>query len=261
MAGPKPIYMIENCRASYHLTWSVALFWHEPMDRADWVGDLKASTERDAVRVLEHRYAGPATSQFLVSTRPESSPASVVRSVKGRLQRLVRDERPKAFRRNYSIRSVGSMRREAVERYVSEQLAHHRMADPAVQEMLRRFQIAQQDVDLSAVRRSSYGEFLHNLHIVLVNDGRYAEVRRDVLEGVRRMILGVAAKKGHLLSRAGIFADHVHLSLGCGVAESPGNVALAYMNNLAYAQGMRPVFQFGYYAGTFGEYDFGALRK
>ncbi len=70
----------------------------------------------------------------------------------------------------------------------------------------------------------------------------------------------IVEKKGHLLSRAGIFADHLHLAVGCGIRESPQEVALSYMNNLAYARGMRPVFQFGCYVGTFGEYDFGALK-
>ena len=45
------------------------------------------------------------------------------------------------------------------------------------------------------------------------------------------------------------------------VAESPEEIALAYMNNLAFAHGMRPVYQFGYYVGTFGEYDMAAVRR
>jgi hypothetical protein len=32
------------------------------------------------------------------------------------------------------------------------------------------------------------------------------------------------------------------------------------MNNLAYAAGMKPIFKFGFYVGTFGEYDLGATR-
>ena len=66
---------------------------------------------------------------------------------------------------------------------------------------------------------------------------------------------------GHLLARAGILSDHVHLALGCGIEESPLQVALGYLNNLAYAQGMTAVYQFGFYVGTFGEYDWGAIRR
>ena len=69
------------------------------------------------------------------------------------------------------------------------------------------------------------------------------------------MILAAAGKKGHLLSAGAIVADHVHLTLGCNVRESPAEVALSYMNNLAYACGLKRVFAFGFYVGTFGEYD------
>ena len=43
--------------------------------------------------------------------------------------------------------------------------------------------------------------------------------------------------------------------LGCNVTESPAEVALSYMNNLAWTAGMKRVFGFGFYVGTFGEYD------
>jgi len=39
------------------------------------------------------------------------------------------------------------------------------------------------------------------------------------------------------------------------------DVALGYMNNIAYGYGMVPLFQSGFYAGTFGEYDLGAIRQ
>jgi hypothetical protein len=75
------------------------------------------------------------------------------------------------------------------------------------------------------------------------------------------MVLKASSAKRHRLSRAGILADHVHLLLGCNLAESPQEVALGYLNNLAYAQQMRPVYQYGFYVGTVGEYDLGAIRR
>ena len=33
------------------------------------------------------------------------------------------------------------------------------------------------------------------------------------------------------------------------------------MNNIAYAQGMTPLFSHSYYVGTFGEYDLNAIRR
>jgi hypothetical protein len=93
-------------------------------------------------------------SQLLVSTKPASAPPQIVRCLKGRLQYLLREQLPKAFRRNY----------------------------------------------------------------------------------------------------------HVHLLLGCVLSESPQEVALGYLNNLAYAQQMRRVYQYGFYVGTVGEYDLDAIR-
>jgi hypothetical protein len=50
------------------------------------------------------------------------------------------------------------------------------------------------------------------------------------------------------------------LALRGNVEETPEAIALALMNNLAYALGQRPVWRCGYYVGTFGEYDMNAVR-
>ncbi|MEE8450982.1 MAG: hypothetical protein V3R99_03675, partial [Thermoguttaceae bacterium] len=145
------------------------------------------------------------------------------------------------------------------ERDVADQLGHHPMADPEVQRRLERFQTRHDDVDLARPRRSAYGVYWYNLHVVLVCDGRYMEIREDPLTAVRDMLLKATQKHGRLLSRASVLPDHLHLTVGCDVGESPAEVALGYMNNIAYVWGMKAVFQFGYYVGTFGEYDRGAL--
>src|SRR5581483_7409132 len=103
--------------------------------------------------------------------------------------------------------------------------------------------------------------FSHNLHLVFVHQGRWAEVREDVLRGLGAMVLRASRAKGHLLGDVAFLADHVHLELGCGLEDSPLEVGLSYLNNLAYVHGMRPVYQYGFYVGTFGEYDLGAIRR
>src|SRR5208337_3595514 len=106
---PDPIYTAENVRLAYELRWSVAVFWTQAAPTAaSWLGPLQDGTEPDGVRILEHRFTKDNVSQFLVSTRPHVTPAQCLRSVKGRLQHLVRAALPKAFRRNYSIRSLGA---------------------------------------------------------------------------------------------------------------------------------------------------------
>ena len=76
----------------------------------------------------------------------------------GNLQSFQRDTSvPKAFQRNYFLRSIGSARRSVVEDYVASQLGHHQMADPRVQEMLPHFQLAYPEVDLSQPSRTAQG--------------------------------------------------------------------------------------------------------
>ena len=258
--APEPIYTPDNCRVSFRLTWSLAVFWRSSMPEPEWLDELTAATEKDGVRILNHQPSDGDVSQFLLSTTPNVSPSAAIRSVKGRLQALVRPRRPRALSRNYFIHSIGTAKREVVEAYVADQLGHHRMAHPQAQRLLGRHQISRQEIDLGQVRHSAHGRFVYNLHLVLVNDGRWREIREERLARTNRALVAAGAKKGHLLSRVGVFADHLHLTLGCDVSESPEEVALGYMNNLAYAHGMRRVYQFGYYVGTFGQYDLGAVR-
>ena len=259
MAALTPIYTPENSRPAYQLTWSLTVFWNHAATAAEWLDALTSATEPDGVRILEHRFLRPGTSQFLVSTRPSVSPRAMVRCVKGRLQYLVRGEHPRAFRHKHGFRSVGWVKREDVERYVRTQASHHPMADPRVQAMFERHQVCDAAVDLSGARQAGSGVFWYNLHIVLVHAERFCSVDEDRLEATRRMILKVSERRGYLLSRAGILADHVHLAVGCPPQESPQEIALRYMNNLAYAWEMKRVFGFGYYVGTFGEYDLGVI--
>jgi REP element-mobilizing transposase RayT len=239
MSVPSPIYITENCRAAYQLNWSLAIFWHEPINEAPWVADLQTAVEPDGVRLLEHRFMKPGVSQFLLSTRPEVSPERLVWSVKGRLQHRIQQERPKAFRRNYGLRSLGSAARDVVENYVQAQIEHHPMADPRVQRMLQEIQIRNPEVDLSKPCQNTHALYWYNLHVCFVNDGRCREICGETFQRMRTMILRAAGKKGHRLSFGGILTDHIHLTLGCQTKESPAEVALSYMNNLAYACGSK----------------------
>ena len=134
MPNIAPMYTDANCKAAYELDWSVAVFWtSEPPSDATWLAALRDATESDGVRVLEHRAPSACVSQFLLSTRPEIAPPAIARSIKGRLQYLVRRKLPNAFHRNYGLRSLGNTRSEVVDGYIRKQTTHHRMADSRVQ--------------------------------------------------------------------------------------------------------------------------------
>ena len=250
-----PLYLPENCRFSAPLTWGVSVFWKSAQTSAPWLDAITQALEPDGIRVLGHRFSDPTTSQISVSTLPDVAPELIVQRVKGRLQYLVRGTLPKAFRRNFAIRGFGHVTRSVIENYVATQLGHHRMADARIQERFLSFQIDDPTVDLSQPQQTSHGIYWHNLHVVLVHSERWAEVRESVLQAVHDMIRKVAQGKGYRLSRGAILADHIHVTLGCPFDVSPADVALSYVNNLAYVHGMKPVFQYGAYIGTFGEYD------
>ena len=256
----EPTYTPENTVAAYQLNWSLSAFWRAaPPDPAAWLVPLRAAAEPDGIRILEHRFSDGRTSQFLVSTSPSVSPARLLRLLKGRLQHFVREAMPKAFRRNYSLRSLGSAKRDVVEAYIGGQVRHHPMADARIQARLSQHQKDFPGVDLFVPRRSAHGQYWYNLHVVLANEGRWMEIAEEVLRRLAATIERAAEKHGHALSRMAILPDHIHLALGCHEEQSPQDVALSYMNNCAHACGMKPVLQHSYYVGTFGEYDLGAV--
>ncbi len=255
----QPIYTTQTVRPAYQLNWGVTIFWRvDPIPFDHWLPRLQALTEPDGVRILRCCATPNDGVQFFVSTKPHVSPAQIVHSLKGRLQHSVRDTMPQAFRRNYDVHSIGSANREVIHDYVANQQGHHRMADPMVQQNLKQFQ-KDYGIDLSQARFSAHGRFIHNLHVVIVNDERWNEVRVQVLGDMVGMIEKAAAKHHHLLAKLSALADHLHFTIGCGMTDAPGAVALSYLNNCAYALAMKPAFQYGYYVGTFGEYDRGAV--
>lgn len=259
MSRPDPIYTRENTELAWQLDWSVTVFWREPPWSDDWLDALKVATEADGVRVLKHRFPTPDSSQFFVSSLPTVRPVKVVRSIKGRLQYLVRERWPKAFQRNYDMHSIGSTTLEKAEAYAASQLEHHSITGEE-KWRLADFQVVRPDVDLSQPRFSAHARFWCNVHLVFVNEGRWRESRVDRLTQVRAMILRAASTKGDLLSRVGLLQDHVHLILGFDPEMAPIDVALRYMNNIAFIYDMQPVLMPSCYLGTVGQYDLGAVR-
>ncbi len=257
-----PLYTPENTSAAYQLNWSVAVFGQAELPPADlWLPNLQSATEADNVRILEHHHPSPNVVQFLISTRPQSTPTQIVRSLKGRWQYLLREYCPKLFRRNYGITSVGEANNRVLEQYVALQPDRHRMADPQVQQQIEALQFHDPAIDLVAVRIGTYGRCLHNLHVVVETESGWHDIRRDVLLRSRQMIIDCSARHAWRLARIGILSNHIHILLNADVTESPESIALSLMNNLAYVQQMKPVLRFSYYVGTFGPYDRGAVRN
>lgn len=252
---PDPLYTPANCKFAYQLRWSLTLFWNSPPLFDDWLPELRKATAKDGVRILRHRITRDDCSQFLLSTRPATKPSTVIWSVKGRLQTLVRAEMSQAFQRNYDLLSIGSTRLEKAEAYVAAQLRQHSTEARPAPAAFEDLQFVDPEIDLSRPRFTNHGRFSCNLHLVFIRAGRSPETRPAVWLAVRNMIRKASRQKQHLLSRLGILPDHVHMTVGIHPDESPEEVALSYMNNIAFCLGMEPVLMHGCFIGGIGNYD------
>ena len=103
---PAPIYTAENCKPAYQLDWVYGLFWRKPPGELEWFEELRQLTEPDGIRLLQHTFEEPNVSKLLVSTKPEVSPLKIAQRVKGRLQHLIRERLPDAFKRNCADDSI-----------------------------------------------------------------------------------------------------------------------------------------------------------
>ena len=257
-----PLYTEENCRPAYQLRWSLAVFLQGALpDEQQWLDTLEASLETDNIRILEFHRRTSETIQLLLSTQPAVIPTEIVKNVKGRLQHSVRPFGGISLRRNFRLSSVGYASAATVERYVAEQFEHHEMADAHSQQLLEELSIVSTDIDLTEPLHSGHGQYALALHLVFVHAQRWRTAEVSFHEITRSAILATARKWDHQISRLALLPDHVHMTVRIRYERSPAEIALSYMNNVAFRHGMLNLWMPGYYAGTIGPYDMQAVRR
>jgi REP element-mobilizing transposase RayT len=249
-----------SCSRAYQLNWSLSVFGKERLPNPESTFHaLREAVLRDELHLLEFYFREPNVVQFLISSQPQSSLSSIIRSIKGRWQYLSRDIEPIEFRRNYRITSVGDANNAVLSEYVAKQPNRHRMADPQVDELLHSLQFSDPTIHLDKVQRSSYGEYVHNLHIVLETSEGWNEVRENVLRAYLQAIQQACREERWRLSRIGLVCNHIHILLGAGIADAPERVALELLRRVKEAQSMKGMWKSSYYVGSFGAYDRGAI--
>jgi REP element-mobilizing transposase RayT len=264
MSSPSfaPIYTAANIRCAFQLNWSLSVFWHDAGPGVGWLPELMQLSESAGMRILQHRLATETCSQFLISTRPPMRPVEIPKGVKGRLQKLVRRDRRNALQRNYHLQSLGSTQRQKIEHYVAGQLQHHADDDELnVDQILADLQIVNPEVDLGRQRFTSHARYRCNLHLVVRLLPQHSSSDPEQWHRIRRAIRVTADRHQHLLSRAGLLSDHVHLVLGINMDQSPLDVVLPYMNNIAWLFDMQSVLRHSCFLGTVGESDLGAISR
>ncbi len=135
------------------------------------------------------------------------------------------------------------------------------LADERFRELLTSFTKVNPQVDLSVPTETNSGRYWYNLHLVLVVSERYRIGEPATLARIRETALRICAKKSYAASTLAVLPDHLHLAVRGAIEQSPEEIALSLLNNLAYVLDQRPWWQAGYYAGTFGEYGMAALRQ
>jgi REP element-mobilizing transposase RayT len=261
---PEPCYRAEKLRPAYQLRYGWT-GWPSggrfPSDLlAQVLSEIAPEWEGDGLRVLESSLSSERI-QLTLSATPQVSPVTLAARVKGRLQHHCRRlGAPVDFSRKLAVRSVGDPTRAQVEGYVRNQVPNEALADERFREMLTAFTVTDPQVDLSRPTETNSGRYWYNLHLVLVAGERYRAGEPATLATMRDAALRVCAKKGYAASALAVLPDHLHLALRGAVDQSPEEIALAFLNNLAHALGGRPWWQPGYYAGTFGEYGMAAVR-
>jgi REP element-mobilizing transposase RayT len=263
---PQPLYTPDNLHApAYHLryTWSG---WPSSVpfpalpDDNFW-NELDAAWETDGLRRLTHKWTSNLI-QFTFSVTPKIAPTFFASRVKGRLQHALRKAgTPVDFSRKLAVRTIGDNSTQEVESYITNQVPKAEFVNPRYEAFLQSLVYENPDADLSQPAESQSGRYWYNLHLVLVVHGRGRIAEDESLRKIHQSCLKIAEKKGYCLSRLAVLPDHLHLALRGVPEQSPEEIALAFMNNLAYALGQRPIWEFGYYVGTFSEYDMGAVRQ
>jgi REP element-mobilizing transposase RayT len=261
----EPLYRSADLRPAYQLRYgwtawpSKVPFPTEVL--AHVLPDIIPEWDKDGLHILESSL-GAGQMQLTLSATPHVSPVTLAGRVKGRIQHHCRLRgTPIDFSRKLAVRSVGDPTRSQVEAYIRDQVRNEALADERFRKMLTAFTVVDPQVDLGQPTESNSGRYWYNLHLVLVASERYRIGEAVILAKIRDTALRVCAKKGYAVSALAVMPDHLHLAVRGDIAQSPEEIALSFLNNLAHVLDRRPWWVAGYYAGTFGEYGMAAVRQ
>lgn len=256
-------YRRQNLRVPHdiHYSWSG---WPSgsPFPEAsihEAIPELAEALKQDGF-AFESYALSPDRIQVTVCAGPDAAPVWVAQRIKGRLDYTLRKRAcGVTFSRKVGLRAIGHNRTPVVEHYVRDQLKHVDLADPLYRKMLASVAVHDPSVDLSQPAESTHGRYWYNLHLVLVVAGRYRIGQQAVLEGLRERVLDECRNKNCAVKRVSIMPDHMHVALRGNPTLSPAEIALDVQERTSGAVGCR-LWKHEFYVGTFGEYDYGAVK-
>ena len=215
--------------------------------------------EFDGIRLLNaHRNQELVVVNF--SAKPSVCPILLAQRAKGRLTYQLRCEGVRhEFSRKFAVRSIGENTNRDVEIYIARQVERERFVDPRFSEMLSRFRLQWDDVDLSLPWAAKRSRYWYDLHLVLVAEERFRISTESMLEAIRDRLISLRVFNGCRFKSLQLMPDHMHLLLRANFEHSPAMVAQWIQNETATAIGLR-LWKDTYYVGTTGEYSMNAIR-
>lgn len=260
---PTPIYTAEHCSTVYRLHYT----WTGWPTAGTCFGDLPDLTQLDELWQADglQRIAGnwsPECVQFTFSVMPSITPVFFTGRVKGRLQHALRTAgTPAKFSRKVSFRAIGDNHSAEVQKYIAQQVPKEKFVDPKFEQMLLQFTHVGNVECFQEPMESTSGRYWYNLHFVFVVSGRGHIESRDQLQTLDKALQATAAKHQYDLVARSWLPDHVHIGMRGSILESPLDIGLSILNNMAYSIRRSAFWQSGFYVGSFSEYDLNAVRS
>ncbi|MCK5528094.1 MAG: transposase [Kiritimatiellae bacterium] len=254
---PCPVYS-SRCspKTNLHYDCTVWLSGGEkfPVCTSDIIMQVKPLWKKDGLTFEKYDVQGDKV-QILFFAKHDVAPVTFVARIKGRLQHALREAGMTIkFSRKVSFRSLGDNISGEVTGYLKKQASKEGFADSDFAKRMENFTVINEGVNLAEPVVTTRGRYWYNVHLVLVTSGRFRFAQNEQLAMLRDGCVRVAEKKGYRLKSVAVMLDHIHIALGGIPEHSAEDIALAFMNNLAWLLGNNRVWQDGYYIGSFSEY-------
>jgi REP element-mobilizing transposase RayT len=263
MAKPNPIYTPARVKAVTRLHYDCSAWLSEfgtfPPDTEPAILRCEELWQEDGLNLEKYRIDKDRV-QILFAARPDVAPIEFVGRIKGRLKHALRQSgTPVKFSRKVAFRCLGDNISDAVAGYLRKQARKEDFADRRFARTMEQFTVVDEDFDLSVPEATIRGRYWYNLHLVFVIPGRMRIAQNEVLAKLRDDCFLIASQKDCRIKAVAVMLDHIHIALRGVVDQSPQDIALCFMNNLAWLNGYNRIWDDEYYAGTFSEYSLADL--
>ena len=255
--NPTPMYssrLVPKTNLHYDCTAWLSDNKRFPDSTSEIIRQIIPLWEKDGLILEKYHVLGDKV-QILFFARHNVSPVTFASRIKGRLEhKLRKDGTSVKFSRKVAFRSLGDNISAAVTGYLKKQVRKEGFSDSNFAKKMETFTVVNDEVDLAEPIATIRGRYWYNLHLVLVTGGRVEFARNESLAMLRDGCLRVSKQKKYRLKSVSVMLDHLHIALGGVPEHSAEDVALTFMNNLAWLMGRNRIWQDGYYIGSFSEY-------